>query len=246
MENPLVRKLHNFTKLSAEDVQVLNGAAIARVRTFGPREDIISEGDNPHELYLVLSGWSCRYKQLEDGRRQILSFFVPGDLCDLNMFILREMDHSIGTITTTTVAELSRETIEAITLGHPRVTQALWWETLVNTGIQREWTVNIGQRTALERIAHLLCELFIRLDIVGLTSGKSFELPVTQADLADATGLSTVHVNRTLRELREARLVEWRGKVVMIPNLDALANVGLFNPNYLHLDRDGRHLDAND
>jgi CRP-like cAMP-binding protein len=246
MENPLVRKLQSFVKLSAEDVQVLDSAALARVRTFGPREDIISEGDKPHDLYLVLSGWSCRYKQLEDGRRQILSFFVPGDLCDLNMFILREMDHSIGTITATTVAELSRQTIEVITLGHARITQALWWETLVNSGIQREWTVNIGQRTALERIAHLFCELFIRLDIVGLTSGKSFEFPVTQAELADATGLSTVHVNRTLRELREARLVEWKGKIVTIPDLDALANVALFNPNYLHLEREGRHLDAND
>jgi CRP-like cAMP-binding protein len=162
------------------------------------------------------------------------------------MFILREMDHSIGTITATTVAELSRATIEAITLGHPRITQGLWWETLVNNGIQREWTVNIGQRTALERIAHLLCELFIRLKTVGLTNGKSFEAPVTQTDLADATGLSTVHINRTLRELREGRLVEWKGKIVTIPDLDALAHVGLFNPNYLHLDREGRHLDAND
>lgn len=245
MPQRIVRKLSQFVRLSAEDQRVLERAASHRVRRFGPREDIIQEGDRPSHINLMLSGWACRYKQLEDGRRQIVAFFIPGDLCDLNIFILREMDHSIGTVTQATVAELSREMIEEITLNHPRITQALWWETLVNAAVQREWTVNVGQRSAAERMAHLICELFLRLRAVGLTDADSFELPITQVELADAIGLSAVHVNRTLRELREARLITLKGKLLSIPDLKALQNAALFNPNYLHLDREGSHLDAN-
>jgi CRP-like cAMP-binding protein len=223
---------------------VLDRAAAAQLRKLAPGEDLIAEGEEPHEVYLVLSGWGCRYKQLEDGRRQIIGFFLPGDLCDLNIFILRSMDHSIGALTSMTVAQLSRDAFEDMMIGHPRVTQALWWEALVNVAIQREWTVNIGQRNALERVGHLLCELFVRLQSTGLADVDSCEFPITQADLAAATGLSVVHVNRTLQELRHAGLIVLRGKHLTIPDLAALMRISLFNPNYLHLDHIGRHLDA--
>lgn len=243
--NPLIRKLEQFVRLSPSDRAILLRGSTDRVRKFGPRADITREGDKPRDVHLILSGWACRYKQLEDGRRQIVSFFLPGDMCDLNVFILKEMDHSIGTITDVSVADLSREFFDEITAGYPRVATALWWETLVNVAIQREWTMNLGQRTASERMAHLLCELFFRLRLAGLTEGNSCEFPLTQADLADATGLSKVHVNRTLQELRAAELVVLKGKTLTVPSLERLMDAGLFNANYLHMAHEGSQLDAN-
>lgn len=243
--NPLVRKLELYVRLSSEDRQVVERMSSERIRHVPPRSDVISEGDQPTHVNLFLSGWACRYKILEDGRRQIISFFLPGDLCDHNIFVLRQMDHSIGTLTNATVAEIGREHLEALTLNHPRITQALWWETLVNSAIQREWAVSLGQRDAVERIGHLLCELFMRLRSIGLTHDKSCELPLTQGELAETTGLSAVHVNRSLQELRAANLIVLKGRVLTIPDLKALQNAALFNDNYLHLSREGAHLDAN-
>ena len=225
---------------------MLDRAASERVRSFGPRVDIAREGDRPRDVHMILAGWACRYKQLEDGRRQIVSFFLPGDICDLNIFILREMDHSIGTITSVTVADLSREFFDEISSGFPRIATAFWWESLVNAAIQREWTMSLGQRTAAERMSHLLCEIFLRLRLAGLTREDSCDFPLTQSDLADATGLSKVHVNRTLQELRSAELIVLKGKSLTIPNLERLMNEGLFNANYLHMNREGRQLDANE
>ncbi|MFH5923574.1 Crp/Fnr family transcriptional regulator [Roseomonas xinghualingensis] len=246
MNNPLIRKLEKFTKLSSGEMQVLEQVAAEGLRQLGTREDIIREGDRPQALNLILSGWACRYKHLEDGRRQIMAFFLPGDLCDNHVFVLREMDHSVGTLTPVTFAQIPRRRIDEITLSHPRVTQALWWASLVSTAIQREWTVSLGQRDALERMAHLLCELFVRLRVVGLTEENRCELPLTQAELADAMGLSTVHVNRTLQELRAAKLIILKGRTLTIPDLEALQSAAQFNPNYLHLEHEGQHLDAND
>ena len=240
----LVRKLEQFVRLSPVDHVILNRASTERVRHFAPRVDIVREGEKPKDVHLILSGWACRYKQLEDGRRQVVSFFLPGDICDVNVFILREMDHSIGTITAVSIADLSREFFDKVAAGHPRIVTAFWWETLVNAAIQREWTMSLAQRTALERIAHLLCEIWLRLRLAGLTQGDSCDFPLTQGDLADATGLSKVHVNRTLQELRADGLIVLKGKTLSVPNLDRLMRAGLFNPNYLHMDHEGRQLDA--
>jgi CRP-like cAMP-binding protein len=241
----LIRRLERFAKLSGGDRQILEEAT-RNVRRIGARETVIREGERPSQINFILDGWAHRYKTLEDGRRQIVSFLLPGDLCDLNVFVLRQMDHSVGTITPVRVVDLARETFEAITERHTRIAQALWWAALVNEATHREWVLNVGQRTAIERLAHLLCELFVRLEAVGLTDGASCEMPVTQAELADATGLSTVHVNRTLQELRGLGLIELRGRQLTIPDLAALQRVGLFNDNYLHLNREGSHLDANE
>ncbi len=245
MPHHLIRKLEQFTKLSRDDRQALEAAAAKR-RSFAEHSDIIREGDDPAYVNLILEGWACRYKQLDDGRRQILSFFVPGDLCDTHIYILREMDHSIAALTPVTLAEIPRSILERITNERTRVTKALWWDTLVSVAIQREWTVNLGQRTAIERLGHLFCELFLRLRGVGLTEGNSCMLPLTQVELADAMGLSNVHINRTLQELRRSGLVALKGKRLTIPDLDALQKISLFNPNYLHLEHDGRHLDADE
>ena len=244
MVSALTLRLEAFTRLSTDDK-----AAIARLsktaRVVAPRRDVIREGENPRFIHLMIDGWACRYKTLPDGRRQIVAFFVPGDFCDLNVYVLKAMDHSIGAITRLSVADIDREEMDQLTADYPRVTQALWWEALVNAAIQREWTLNIGQRTAYERIGHLLIELYLRLKTVGLTHNGTCDFPLTQNDLADATGLTAVHVNRTLQEIRRDGLLELERRRLTIPDLQRLMDAAMFNPNYLHLDREGRHLDAN-
>ena len=245
LATPLVLRLDAYTRLSQDDRDALSRLT-KNSREVAARRDVIREGEKPHAVNLVLSGWGCRYKSLPDGRRQVVGFFVPGDFCDLNVYILSEMDHSIGAISRMRVAEISREDMDRLTLGRPRITQALWWEQLVTDSIQREWTLNIGQRTAYERIGHLLVELFLRLRSVGLTQGDSCDFPITQTDIAEATGLTAVHVNRTLQELRRDGLIELERKRLRTPHLERLMDVAMFNPNYLHLDHEGRHLDSND
>lgn len=237
-------KLEAFTRLSADDRAALDQVS-RNVRYVDARRDLIAEGDRPHFVHLVLDGWACRYKTLPDGKRQIVSLFVPGDFCDLNVYILKAMDHSIGAITRLKVAMIGPDEMDVLTTNRPRVTQALWWHELVTAATQREWTLNIGQRSAYERIAHLLVELYVRLKAVGRTSDGTCDFPLTQNDLADATGLTAVHVNRTLQELRRDGLIELERKHLRILDLDRLTDVAMFNPNYLHLDHEGRHLDAN-
>ena len=244
MAQPLTLRLEAFTRLSPDDRDALSKIS-KTTRVIAPRRDLIREGERPQYIHLIVDGWACRYKTLPDGRRQVVAFFVPGDFCDLNVYVLKEMDHSIGAITRLSVADIGREDMDKLTTGFPRVTQALWWESLVNSAIQREWTLNVGQRTAYERISHLLAELYLRLKTVGLTQNGSCDFPLTQTDLADATGLTAVHVNRTLQELRRDNLIVLERRRLTIPNLRALMNAAMFNPNYLHLDHEGRHLDAN-
>ena len=244
MVTVLTLRLEAFTRLSTEDKAALSKISKTS-RVIAPRRDLIREGESPQYIHLMLDGWACRYKTLPDGRRQIVAFFIPGDFCDLNVYILKAMDHSIGAITRLAVSDISRDEMDKVTSNHPRVTQAFWWEALVNGAIQREWTLNVGQRSAYERIGHLLVELFLRLRTVGLTMGMSCDFPLTQNDLADATGLTAVHVNRTLQELRRDGLIELERKRLNIPDLQRLMDASMFNANYLHLDHEGRHLDAN-
>ena len=240
----LTSRLEAFTRLSPEDKAAL--ANLSKVsRVVAPRRDLIREGERPNFVHLMVDGWACRYKTLPDGRRQVVAFFVPGDFCDLNVYILKQMDHSIAAITRLAVADISREEMDALTHKHPRITQALWWESLVQHAIQREWTLNLGQRSAYERIGHLLVEVYLRLKTVGLTWNGTCDFPLTQVDIADATGLTPVHVNRTLQELRRDELIELERKQLNIPDLHRLMDVAMFNANYLHLDHEGRNFDAN-
>ncbi|BCM85787.1 Crp/Fnr family transcriptional regulator [Methylobacterium indicum] len=242
--NPLIRKLERFTRLSDADKRLLQQAASARIVNYDTHQDIIAEGEEPCDVNLILAGWVCRYKQLADGSRQIMSFLLPGDLCDLNIFLLRRMDHALGTLTPVTVAKISRDLLDRMLNADPRLTRALWWEVLVTAAIHREWLVNIGRRSALERLAHLLCEIFLRQRAVGRAQDGRCELPITQVELADALGLSAVHVNRTLRELRQAGLIDWRDKSLVLPDLDALTALARFDPDYLHLDYEGERFEA--
>jgi CRP-like cAMP-binding protein len=237
-------KLEAFARLSADDRSAL-AEATHNFRYVEPRRDLISEGDKPRFVHLVLDGWACRYKQLPDGKRQIVSLFVPGNFCDINVYILKAMDHSIAAITRLKVAMITSDEMNALTAERPRVTQALWWHELVTAAVQREWTLNLGQRSAYERLAHLLVELYMRLQAVGRARDGHCDFPLTQNDLADATGLTAVHVNRTLQELRRDGLIELERKQLHILDMPRMMDVSMFNPNYLHLDHEGRHLDAN-
>lgn len=242
----LIRKLELYCKLSAGEKQALEHAASQKVRSVGPREDVILEGDPPRGVNLILDGFACRYKMLEDGRRQIVSFYVPGDLCNLSTFVLRQMDHSIASISAVKLAEIPREGVQQLTETSPRLARSFWWSVLVDEATSLEWTLNVGQRTAIERVAHLLCELFLRLQAVGLAEGNSCNMPLTQTELADATGLSSVHTNRVLQDLRRDRQITLHDRNLVIHDLQTLQRTALFNANYLHLDREGREFDATD
>lgn len=241
MTHPLIRKLENFARLAElERDAVLD--AIGPALRFGARENIIAEGSSaggipllPDGLVCVLEGLICRYKLLPDGRRQILAYIVPGDLCDLRLFILKQMDHGIATLAPASVAVISRERILELTNTYPAVTRAFWWAALVEEATTREWLVNVGQRTAFERLAHFICEMFYRLRAVDLADEERCELPLTQAELADTLGLSTVHVNRTLQDLRRAGFITLRGKNLVIHDLAALQRAAMFSPSYLQL-----------
>ncbi len=245
MTNPLTQKLECFVRLSTDDKMALDRLATTGLQRVKAGQDVIREGDEPIFVNLILEGWACRYKLLEDGRRQIIAFFLPGDICDYNVFILRQMDHSIGALTPLTYARLPRDVLDEVIETRPRIVQGLWWETLVNVAIQREWTVNLGQRSAIERVAHLICELYVRTRAAGLVVDQSFHFPVTQADLAEATGMTTVHVNRVLQDLRARKLIAFKSKSLKVIDLAAMYQLAMFNGNYLHLDREGGHLDAN-
>lgn len=231
--NRLTRKLENFAELSEKDRRFLDEVT-ATDREVGPRQDLISEGDRPDHVHLVLEGFACRYKLTADGARQIMAYLVPGDFCDLHVFILTEMDHSIATLSPCRIVDIPRRTVLEMT-ERPAVARALWWAALVDEAVLREWLVNMGRREAPERIAHLLCEVLLRLRAVGLADSDSCELPITQGELADTVGLSTVHVNRSLQALRDAGLITLRGGRLVILDAKRLTEFGGFNPNYLHL-----------
>jgi CRP-like cAMP-binding protein len=230
----LVRKLQNFTMLSDQEKRALCNA-ISQVRHYGCHEDVISEGDLTGSINILLSGYACRQKMLPDGRRQIIGLMSPGDISDVHVFLRRRMDHTISTVSPARVGTLPREVAIDLTERYPRLSQAWRWSTMVEESIAREWLINVGQRTALERLAHLFCEIYTRLAAVGLTVNGSCELPLTQGQLADILALSTVHVNRTLQELRQADLVSVRDKTLTIHDFRALQTIGMFDPNYLHL-----------
>ena len=235
-EQTVVQRLNALRRLSEAGVAAIRSAAREKILKVVAGEDLVCEGDRSSTVRLFLSGWACRYRVLEDGRRQIVNFILPGDTCDAHIYLFSTMDHSIATLTPVVYAELERVSFERLISSDISVAEAFHCETLAAISIQREWVINLGRRDALERVAHLICELFERLRVVGLVDGNSFAFPVTQMDLADAMGLSTVHLNRTLQELRATGLITLRDRNLTIHDVQALSNMAMFNPSYLHLD----------
>ncbi len=233
MENLLTRKLETFTPLSEGDRHLLDDI-VKPTRSLTARTDIIREGQISKDVRLILEGFACRYKLLKSGKRQIVAYLIPGDICDTNGFILKAMDHSIGTLSACKVVDIPRHRILELT-ERPNIARALWYATLVDEATLREWLLNLGQRDAVPRIGHLFCELLMRLRVVGLANGDSYELPLTQLDIGDTTGLSFVHVNRCLQTLRSLKLLDYKNKKIVIKDVQKLIDMTGFNQNYLHL-----------
>lgn len=231
---PVLLRLNSFRLLTAEAELSLARAIRPRIVKAAAGHDILSPGDPTEQVRIILSGWLARYKMLEDGRRQVVSFILPGDTCDAFGHLLHEADHSIVTLTNVTYAELDRKRFDELIAGDPALAEAFWCETMADLSIAREWVVNVGRRVALERVAHLLCEIAERLRCVDLLDGNSCAFPITQMDLADATGLSIVHLNRTLQELRGSGLIVLRDRTLRIIDPMMLQSVGMFQPQYLH------------
>jgi CRP-like cAMP-binding protein len=200
-------------------------------------QDIVREGDRPTRSCTLLEGFAAMFKVTAEGKRQITAFHIPGDIPDLQSLHLEVLDTSLGTLTPCTVGFIQHEALHALCDRHPRIAKALWRETLVDAAIFREWTVNVGRREAYARIAHILCELMVRLQVVGLTQDHTAQIPITQNEFADATGLSNVHVNRVLQALRSDGLIVLRGNTFQVVDWDKLKQAGDFDPTYLHLHR---------
>lgn len=231
--NPWAAKLRQFAELSDEDVQTLD-RLVAETEVYEADSDVVREGQRVDWVNVLLDGWLGRYHVLENGRRQITAFLVPGDMCDLHGFLLQEMDHSIAALATSRVARIPRQAIMEVTERRPTLARAFWWSTLVDEAVLRQWIVNVGRRTAYERTAHLVWELFLRLEAVGRTSEFSFRFPLTQQELADTLGMSIVHTNRTLQRLKSEGALSTGNGVLTVRDADKLQAIAGFNPSYLH------------
>ena len=241
MINPLIQRLEHAVALTAADRATLN-AIVRQARTVDANVDVMTEGERPKTVHLMMSGLAYRYKDLIDGRRQILAILVPGDICHLHVAILGEIDHSIATASPCTFVDIPSDAIRDLAAQNPRIAHGLWWSTLVDEAILREWLVNMGQRSADQRIAHVFCELLVRLQAVGRATENSYEFPLSQRRFGDLLGLTDVHVNRTLQSLRERQLIKLKGSVLTIPDVPRLKAFAGFNARYLHLTR--RHTEV--
>jgi CRP-like cAMP-binding protein len=184
----------------------------------------------------MLSGFSYRHKVVAAGARQIVALHMKGDMVDLQNSFLGVADHSVQMLTEGEVAFIPRDAIKQVAFERPRVGLAMWFDTLVDGSIFREWIANVGRRDAHTRLAHLLCEFALRLKVAGLGERSEYELPMTQEQIADCTGLTAVHVNRTLKVLEAERLIERRSsRTVVIGDWKKLAEAGDFDSTYLHL-----------
>jgi len=233
MANRFIEKLRGLAPLDTGDVDALATATV-RSRTVPTRRDLIREGDRPGPVFVMLEGWACRYKILPNGTRQVLAYLMPGDSCDLHIGLLAEMDHNIQTITPARIATVERGEMDEIIDRHPAIAKALYIAQLIDEGTMRAWITSMGRRTSIERVAHLMCELYLRARNIGLTAETELELPLSQLLLADSLGMTPVHLNRVLKQLRlSGAMTLKRGSLVIVDPL-MLTEIAGFDENYLH------------
>jgi CRP-like cAMP-binding protein len=234
---PMVRKLEHWHPLNDEERRAVLDLPHA-VRQLESNQFVIWDGDRPQNACLLLSGFAFRHKLAGNGARQILSIHMKGDLIDLQNSLLGVADHNVQMITKGTIALIPVQAIANIAFRFPAIGLAMWYETLVEGSIFREWILNVGRRDAFTAIAHLLCEFAVRMEVAELGDTVSYELPLTQEQLADSVALTSVHVNRTLMRLEEAGHIRRSKRMIQIDNWQKLAKVADFHPRYLHLDSD--------
>jgi len=231
---PMVRKLQLWNPLGESDREAVLALPCVE-RELGAGQYIVWEGDRPQYACLLLSGFAYRHKLAGNGGRQIMSIHMKGDMVDLQNSLLGVADHNVQMLDNGRVAMIPVEAMREIAFTRPAVGMAMWYETLVEGSIFREWILNIGRRDALTRIAHLLCEFSLRLDVAELGHQTEYELPITQEQLADAVALTSVHVNRKLMELEDDGLITRTKRMIQVNDWQALAKVGDFQSRYLHV-----------
>lgn len=233
--NPMIRKLESIFTLGYDERQALENLPM-QVAVIKDDQDLVREGDRPSRSCLILSGFTATYKVTGDGKRQIASFGIAGDIPDLQSLHLKILDISISTISQCRVGFITHDDLRDICERYPRIAAAFWRETLVEAAIFREWVTNVGRRETYKRMAHVLCELLVRLRAVGLAEDHACDLPITQGEFADALGVTPVHVNRVLQQMRAEGLIELKGDRLNIPDWEKLKQAGDFDPTYLHLE----------
>ncbi|MDX6807136.1 Crp/Fnr family transcriptional regulator [Terrihabitans rhizophilus] len=231
---PLIRKLERLIRLNDDERQALDQLPL-RIATFEPGHEITRQGDRPQHCVAVLEGFCSVSKIVGEGGRSIVSFHIPGDIPDLQSLHVAEMDVSLTALTKTRVLLIQHEDARRLCAQSAAITHAFWRETLIAGAIAKEWVVNLGQRDALARVAHLFCETIARLEVVGLADDRRCHFPVTQEQLGEAMGLSTIHINRTLQELRSRGLISWERGDLEALRWEDLKAVGDFDPGYLSL-----------
>jgi CRP-like cAMP-binding protein len=229
----LIRRLRALDAISDEEIAIIRALPIA-VRDYRAEQAVVRDGERPRECCLIIEGFCARSKTLPDGRRQILSIHIPGEIPDLMSLFLHVMDHDLATLTAARLGFLSHESLRQLHRRSINVAEMFWRDTLIDAAMFREWIVNVGQRPAPARLAHVMMELRERLRVIGRIEGNSFEMPLTQEEIGEALGITAVHVNRVIRQLREDGIVELqRGRVIVLDErkFQELAD---FDHRYLH------------
>ncbi len=232
MPNAFVEKVASRVELSAEDVAMLEEAC-GVPREFPAKHDLIRDGDKPGPVIVFLEGWGCRYKILPEGARQVLAFMMPGDFCDMHTMVLDEMDHSIATVTPSLVCTIPRARMEELIEMRPAITRAFWMIQLVDLGIARTWISSMGRRNSVERVAHLMCELYFRASAISETRSGECSMPLSQILLADALGLTPVHVNRVLRKFKAEGVMRLEHAALIVSDISRLVQLAGFDDHYL-------------
>ncbi len=231
-----LKKLRQRTDISSEEERAIRDA-VAETRKVGPDEILVRSGEELNSSLMLLSGWLARSKDLAGGERQVTELHVAGDFADLHGFTLKCLDHDVLTLSDCTVGVVPHERLKEITERYPRLGRIYWFSTNIDAAIHREWALSLGQRSAISRMAHLFCELYVRLEVVGRTSNDGYEFPLTQRELSECLGLTVVHANRTVQELRRRGLIELGNRRVTLLDRPALEGLAEFDPAYLYLDR---------
>ena len=230
----VIRKLERLSDLRPADIDAIRSLPF-HMKTAPPHHILVREGDQARECCVLLQGYACRYKMSSGGGRQIVSFHMAGDILDLQHLWLSRADHTVQTITQAEIAWVPAATLKQLAQERPAIGEALWRDSLIDASIFREWVLNVGRRDAKSRIAHMLCEFATRREAAGLGAPERFELPMTQEQIADATGLTAVHVNRMLNELGMDGVIARNKREVEILDWARFRDIADFNASYLHL-----------
>ncbi|MDO7843217.1 Crp/Fnr family transcriptional regulator [Sphingomonas immobilis] len=225
-------------RLSSADLEILEAAA-SDLRTLPARRTIITRGQAVRHSTYLIDGFMCRYMDDREGERQLVAVHVPGDFVDLHAYPLETLDHDVATLTECRVALVPHDKLDAILATQANLAKLLWFSTLLDAAIHREWIFRLGRLSAAARVAHFFCEMEAKLRVIGRSDGKAFDLPLTQADLGEICGITAVHLNRMLRDLKERGLMAFRGGRVTIQDLPGLARFSEFDPGYLFVDQPG-------